>query len=396
MTATAAFNTLPPANAPTITLTHPTASERLAIWRENGAHWRGALSLEAYLVREQHLAEQSLTSNGGITWWALVSEAGPRDSDGENSTAGRGKRLVLAACETFRKRALVGKDGVVHEAVAHGIGSVFTPVRCRGKGYAGRMMGELGERLKTWQAGEGGQNLFSVLYSDIGKEFYAKYGWTPYVEPFAWIPYASNTRPNGFVSHLPTSKPLYKADLAALCTSDEAALKSSLERRSTNSSKTVVALIPDEMTMDWLHAREDFVALELYSHEPLIKGAIVGSKEGHRAWAVWTRMWYTHDPQKPRHENVLYVLRLVVEDGVEDTKETVAALLEAARSEAEKWEMSGVEVWNPRAEVIDAAKLVSKNTGLIEREKESIASLRWNGDAAEEVEWVANEKFGWC
>lgn len=54
----------------------------------------------------------------------------------------------------------------VEEVVAHGIGSVFTPPECRGKGYARIMLTLLGERLKYHNGEAAG---FSALYSDIGK-----------------------------------------------------------------------------------------------------------------------------------------------------------------------------------------------------------------------------------
>lgn len=39
----------------------------------------------------------------------------------------------------------------------------------RGKGYAARMMKELGTKLDTWQQEDGKRADFTVLYSDIGK-----------------------------------------------------------------------------------------------------------------------------------------------------------------------------------------------------------------------------------
>jgi hypothetical protein len=147
---------LPDKRSPTLALLHPTEKEKLAIWTKNGAEWRGALSMEAYLRREKHLGNQEFTKNGGITFWILVDTAAKN-------------RVVLSACETYRKKALVARNGKIEEAVTHGIGSVFCPPECRRRGYAGVMMKMLGQALKTWQAtGEAGC-AFSILYSDIGK-----------------------------------------------------------------------------------------------------------------------------------------------------------------------------------------------------------------------------------
>jgi GNAT superfamily N-acetyltransferase len=146
---------LPDGKSETLALVHPTEEEKLKQFKSNGVFWRGALSMEAYLRREEFLANQEWTKDGGITYWALVDTAAK-------------ERLVLSGCESFRKRALLSIDGKVEDVLCHGIGSVFCPPELRRRGYAARMMKELGEKLKTWQGDEKG-SLFSILYSDIGK-----------------------------------------------------------------------------------------------------------------------------------------------------------------------------------------------------------------------------------
>lgn len=150
---------LPPSDSPTLALVHPTPDEKLATFKINGASWKGSLSLDAYLRREDYLSNQALTRNGGITFWILVDTA-------HTSTP----RIILASCESLRKRALVRRqDGQVEEVVAHGIASVFCNPAFRGKGYAGRMIKELGKALDTWQQEDGRVADFTVLFSDIGR-----------------------------------------------------------------------------------------------------------------------------------------------------------------------------------------------------------------------------------
>lgn len=152
---------LPDSNSPTLALLQPTEEEKIAQLKKNGTSWRGALSLGAYLKREQHLASQRHTRDGGITYWVLVDTA--------EQTNG-GKRTVLCGCETYRKKAIVAKNGEVKDVLCHGIGSVFCPNEHRGRGYAQRMMRDLGKLLRTWQTEEDGEKvLFSILFSDIGK-----------------------------------------------------------------------------------------------------------------------------------------------------------------------------------------------------------------------------------
>ena len=160
---------LPSSTDPSLHLSHPTPAEKEHFWTLNSRIWRGALSMTAYLTRERYLAEQALTRDGGITYWVLV------ESGGDASASQAAPRRILAGCETLRKRGIVARrkgdsteGGRVEDTVAHGVGSVYCPDEYRGRGYAGRMMEELGKVLRTWQAGEKGVG-FSVLFSDIGQ-----------------------------------------------------------------------------------------------------------------------------------------------------------------------------------------------------------------------------------
>jgi hypothetical protein len=79
-------------------------------------------------------------------------------------------------------------------------------------------------------------------------------------------------------------------------------------------SNIAVALVPNIETIQWHHARENFVGMELHGKAPEVKGAIIGSEKGKRIWCLWTRMWYNNDPANAKG-NTLHILRLVVEDG---------------------------------------------------------------------------------
>ena len=150
----------PSSDSPSLALVHPTADEKSATRHLTSDEWRGPLSLSAYFRREEFIHSQPLTRDGGVTFWALV----------DTSTYTSSARRVIASCETYRKRALVTKgNGKVEEVVSHGIGNVFCDPQLRGRGYAARMMKEIGEKLYTWQQDDGIKVDFTVLYSDIGK-----------------------------------------------------------------------------------------------------------------------------------------------------------------------------------------------------------------------------------
>ena len=149
---------LPSSDSPNLALLHPTEQEKVETWKLNGSSWRGTMPLSIYLRREVHLENQAFTKDGGITFWILVDR-----------TLAPNERPILGSCESLRKRALVAKDGKVADVVSHGIGSVFCNPEYRRRGYAQRMMEELGKKLDTWKQEDGRRTDFTVLYSDIGK-----------------------------------------------------------------------------------------------------------------------------------------------------------------------------------------------------------------------------------
>lgn len=199
----------------------------------------------------------------------------------------------------------------------------------------------------------------------------------------------------------PAARPLYAEDLEELCKTDEALMRKRLQSR-PKGSKTAIALLPDIETIQWHHAREDFVGMELHGKTPKVKGAMVGTEQGKRIWCYWTRMWYNANPAETKG-NTLYILRIVVEDG--DSTEhshddAIAALMAMAQQEAEECKMERVEAWNPTPATLSAARKLEPGVEVVDRDSESIASLQWypqhEGRMADKIEWVGNDKYGWC
>ena len=380
---------LPKSDSPDLHLVVATEEENLAQLHANSSEWRGALSLPAYLRREHILVNQTLTRDGGLTAWMLIYA--PSDTP----------RRVLCGCESIKKKALLAKDGKVEDVVAHGVASVFCPPDARGKGYAGRMMLELGNRLKQWQVEEGASCAFSVLFSDIGKEFYKARGWQNF--PSAHIALRAVDTVDGI--DLREVGKVESKDLAGLCAVDEGLIRTRL-RKPHAARKTAVALIPDANTLDWHYAREDFVANELYGPNPTFmasgRGAIVEAAPGSRVWCYWVRVWTNAQEEAP---NTLHIMRLVVEDEsygiftpasgegadkIEDDRlvQAIAKLLAMATVQAHRSGMQEVQIWNPTSTTLAAARLVDADAAKVTREKESIAALNWYGDGSwEDLDW---------
>ncbi len=385
---------LPDKDSSDIYLVVATHEENIAQTTANSSEWKGALpTLDAYHRREAHLANLELTKDGGLTPWMLVYQPD-----------GAAKRQVLCGCESIRKKALVGRNGKVEEVIAHGVCSVFCPPAKRGRGYAGRMMSELGKKLRRWQLDNGKDALFSVLFSDIGKDFYAARGWKPFPSAHVALPAVETV-----ADELPPVRMLCSKDLLELCEVDESAIRRRLAKLKDTES-TAVALVPDNRTLRWHHAREEFVGKELLDKAPEIKGAIVGEPSS-RVFCYWARVWTNPQEDAP---NTLHILRLVIEDESfanfspaspeaaakmkgSSTAKAIAALFTAAQSEAAKWGMKEVLIWNPTSTTLAAAQLLDASVEVQHREKESIASLLWYGEGSgENVDWICNEKYEWC
>ncbi|KAK6499816.1 hypothetical protein TWF481_010174 [Arthrobotrys musiformis] len=403
------FSSSPPdIKNPSLVLRPATIPERHHTWVLNKHSWKGILTDNAYYLREAHIASQDLTRNGGITYWILVDPSTPC-----NPTCPQSPDHILSACEVIRKPCMiVQKNGEVEEVICYGIGSVYTSERHRGKGYAKSMLQRLGHQLKTLPDPSKPEDSlrvgFSVLYSDIGKEFYNRIGWRPHQSSHISFP-----------SKLPTSAPstkaknVLKSDLKALCAADCVHIRRVVTKTPFAPDVEVRCVqFPTVEVMEWHHAREEFIGQYATSKVPTVKGAWApiqqgaeyppkeGSDGSNAVWAVWT-----HDFA----EKKLVVLRLHVPTLTSSNENTVLEAIKqlviAAANEAEAWGFKEIISWNPDDITETAVKSVfGSETGydLVHREMDSIASLMWyDKDGSEEtephgIEWCVNEKFAWC
>jgi GNAT superfamily N-acetyltransferase len=356
--------------------------------------------LKDYLNREAYLTTVPLAKDGGITQWILTVAGLPPD-----------QRPILSSCESLRKHAVVcsGPSGSVVDGTAHGIASVFTDPQFRGRGYASRMMRELGERLRTWQVSEDssaagsetartgspkpipGHSHFSVLYSDIGKSFYAKNGWAPFASSHLAFAPAPSDQENSRVSLIGYH------ELAELCAVDERLLRGTLAQRAGETGKTCVALLPSLDAMLWHMMREDFMTKHIFGRTPAVKGAVFG-EPGKRVWAVWSRGYY--GGLETLEGNTFYILRFVIEDESSPEEylvEGFRSIMQVAQAQAAEWRSQVVQMWNPTPKLQELVKISAVQHEEIHRDSESIASLMWYGDGAtSDLDWVLNEKYGWC
>lgn len=380
---------LPDARSPDLHLSHPTPVECQTVWKLSSLAWTDALSLPQYLEESAYLTTVPLAKDGGMTNWILTDKNLPPD-----------QRPILCSCETFRKRAFISdSDGNLTEKIIHGVASVFCDPVLRLRGYGSRLMRELAENLRSFQA-KTTLSIGSVLYSDIGKKYYADLGWHPF-SINTHIELDPSTAPEG-----PKANQLLSGDLERLCEEDEAMIRKELTSTTTN-RKTRMMLVPDLDHMLWHHKKEEFVCDKLFGKQPEIKGAVVG-QPGNRMWAIWTHRFYG-DPESASSENTLYILRLVIEDQATASTseaeqgnsqvEQMRAILRTAQAEAAEWKLHRVTLWHPTPLVLKLVDRAGIQHRRIERDHEGIASLLWYGEGSgkeDTLEWLGNEMYGWC
>ncbi|KAL6717454.1 hypothetical protein ACLMJK_005369 [Lecanora helva] len=367
---------LPDARSSHLYLTHPTAEEFQHIYSLSYLAWGDSLSLSEYLEESMYLTTVPLAKDGGMSIWMLTDK-----------TKAQGRRPILCSCETFRKRAfIVDADGQLNEGIVHGVASVFCNPDYRGRGYAARLMRELAALLPKWQV-ESAKCIGSVLYSDIGKEYYAKLGWHP-------VP--SNRHIELEPMHItkpPQVSDICEEELEQYCKDDEAMIRRSLTRSWKGRARMM--LLPDVEHMLWNHRKAEFACEKLFGRYPRVKGAVVGEK-GDRIWIIWTHRYYGN-PNQACSDNTLYILRFVMEnlnpnkEQHQTQLENVHAILKAAQSEAAEWKLHCVKCWDPANLLQDLLSQARIEHRQVEREEESIASLLWFGNEICEgnsLEWT--------
>ncbi|KKZ62799.1 hypothetical protein EMCG_02842 [[Emmonsia] crescens] len=384
---------LPDALSPSLHLDHPTNAENNVIWMLTSSEWKDALPADIFLEESQYLMTVPLAKDGVMTQWVLVDKNLPLE-----------QRPLLASCETFRKRSWISdKHGNVTEFITHGVASVYVDPQYRSRGYASRLMKELAEVLPKWQTTRTEKCIASILFSDIGKQFYANLKWLAFPSYHVEFPPSSRAASGG---GSPAATPIFAKDLAKLCKQDEALALKAMATPCPSSEKTRFMIMPDHDHMLWHHAKEEFATNVLFKTQPQVKGAIAG-EPGNRIWAVWTHRFY-ETPSKSTSSNTLYILRLVIENqGDLDSLSSeyrlqvagLRAVVLAAQKEAAEWGLHHVNLWDPSAQVQKLIKRIGIMYQEEDRVEEGICSLLWYGKGTgttDSVEWIGNEKYGWC
>ncbi|KAM5533895.1 hypothetical protein V8D89_012435, partial [Ganoderma adspersum] len=338
------------------------------------------------------------------------------------------------------KRQAGSAPSEIQKVTAYGVASVFTPSRNRGKGYARHMM-----RLLHWvlaprsalpptfpnqwgvapdekmlQSAGVANAQFSVLYSDIGSEFYrssgvdaaSRNGW--YVtgaKGTSWTfdaeadtsspPQPGATTPNHNVKHLTQDEVTVLYDYDADWMEDDLSRPSATgPDASPAKGATRFTFLPHEGVAGFNISRTVQFAPNLQPFLPLSRWGVVilpqsvstladglasVGRRGSEPGAIMGLPFISWTFDTGRKEKTLVVTRLRADE------RTFPILLEETKAVAREEKVRKIEFWYLHPQLRSMAE--AKGWKTADRE-DHLPSVKWYGDESEdELEWIYNEKY---
>ncbi|KAF8322721.1 hypothetical protein DL93DRAFT_1054706 [Clavulina sp. PMI_390] len=381
--------------------------EVLHVRKQTYKAWgKDRMSREQYLQVARELEKTSAATPVNYCTWILV----PRDNPS-------GRTIILSSCETYGRAsfAIRPRDNTTMDVDSYGIASVYTPEKHRKNGYARHMLRLLHYVLAPTNCLPPfpadlygpppvigptrvrlGAALFSVLYSDIGKDFYRSCGPTPQTsgwevrDPWSVIwpvpeDFSVPTPPGFLQIPYDLLKGYLEVDRYKMRCDDFPGFA----RRGTNgpsnwaaigNNRTVhVTVQPDISNMDFLATRW--------------KASLPGGAPRDMPWGVYHSPLTRTTPDtsyavwvpEPHENSTLLITRMRYEN------ETVLeSLLIAAMNQAKALGLKHVEVWN----CLDRSRPVPLGGQWYERQNH-LPAIAWYGlDVPKsDVVWDYNERY---
>ncbi|KAG9314667.1 hypothetical protein JVU11DRAFT_5472 [Chiua virens] len=385
-----------------LTLFRATPAQVLESRKRTWPQWGGLLTKEQFLERDAIMDTMEHAVDSRMITWVLAPRGDPETLD------------FMCSCETYKRHGLVRypRSAEVQEVTCYGVASVFTPPHKRGKGYASHMMRllhrvtagrtseyNLPEFPAEWGAPppevqEAGKGMFSVLYSDVGEEFYKQAG--PGIENSGgWeardpISTIWKFPQKGEVQQFDTNgewRWLKHSDLDTLWKKDVQYIRRKMEQLPvsspeyhTENPKAFATYLPDEGVGSFhifrsMFAADNIISMDIWGVE---KKPANNDQPIYATWSVDVR------PLPP----TLIVTRLCT------TPSEFPDLLRQIQQAARRSGIEKVEIWNIPKDLVTAA---TETGGQTFERKEHLPAIKWYGAGETvEVEWVLNEKFCWC
>ncbi|KAH7105985.1 hypothetical protein BKA62DRAFT_651637 [Auriculariales sp. MPI-PUGE-AT-0066] len=377
-----------------------TSEQVLESRKRTHVQWGRGASLSEYLKRDARLDIHEHARDGRLITWVLAPRNDPSSLD------------FLCACETYRREGFALAPGatIADEVVLFAVASVFTPERHRRKGAARRMMSLLHHVLAplgsipappaSWGGPPPGpfpanhvRGPASVLYSDVGSEFYrlaapggsdGSQGWVvdnprgTVWEVAPCLDEMQNVALDGLTSlSLDAAGELWDCD--SLLLRDN--LANALPNRATD--ETLISYAPRGGVAAFQVLRNVFF-LESRGEPPLSSWGVqlptVGSSED-LVYATWSI-----DVELELRTLIFTRIRCPQSKATEFIR-----ILAAALKVAREYGLSRVEAWNCPEYLLEATGAWPSKT---EDRSDHLPAVAWYGDGR--VRWLNNEKFAWC
>ncbi|KAH6915165.1 hypothetical protein BKA70DRAFT_568086 [Coprinopsis sp. MPI-PUGE-AT-0042] len=354
--------------------------------RRSYPQWGRGMSPEAWAERHERIDKAAVAAEDRLTTWVLAPRDDPETLD------------FMCACKTFRREVFVTRSDSSTVEVGYGIASVFTPPENRGKGYAKHMT-----RLLHWVLAkpdtrpskfpvewgeppvqvEGFMNgSVSVLYSDVGTEFYLACGFLPgshdgwRVAPrAATIWKVSGGSPSQVIQQ---QQCLGIEELEGFWERDSAIIEQEMKDHRHQDSDAAFSFAPRSGLAAFHPLRlQNFI--EDKGPKPTFYGVALQSEE-ELAYASWTFEFSSFTK--------LIITRVRV------PKAKFKELMSAIMDYCEQQEIEEIEAWNLSDELVQEAGSMGATTADLE---DHLPSVKWyTSRPNERVKWVNNEKFCWC
>ncbi|RHZ56877.1 hypothetical protein Glove_396g94 [Diversispora epigaea] len=317
---------------------------------------------------------------------------------------------ILSACGTIKRKALVkdtttittnnsdklrgvdeGGGGNVKEIICYSISSVFTPPNFRNNGYASSMLKLLSDILVKELNAE-----FSFLFSDIGPHFYQRLGWIVDDHKEIRFDVDNNTHISDNVDNVEnldnnikleeTKKIISQNDLGRIIQQDCQLI---YQEFSQLDFPAAFLVLPTKPNFEWHFERSKIYAkiknVEITTFGVELIGKSIDNNNHHLLGFI---LWF-HDFRDQK----LTILRFR-----SNNQKITKLLIEHAKREAQRFNLTQVVVWNPDMKLFSNEKEGGKNKNdgeLIER-KDSLPFLACHYKEPSHFshfKWILLEKY---
>ncbi|CAI4062981.1 hypothetical protein N7582_002267 [Saccharomyces uvarum] len=372
----------------------------------NARVWKGLLTLEQYVEREQVMASSEISQKDksdetiskypksyqwlGQRYFVLKDTSLPYD--GKFSQ-------VVSSCETLNRIGYCihpRSNGKIEPALIVCIGGVFTIENHRGKGYAKSMITKLNEFYDNIRDKSEGalelKNLLINLYSEVG-DYYSPLGYKSMHVPLHRLA-KLNELTEYYCQGVSDANGKYLGfddyeELVEL--HEEQFNKSLMELHKNNPEKFIFTVAPDSDIFKWFQERDLFImkGSGRESQENLSFGFAL-SDNSH---IIWHHNW---------NGNSLIIVKIYIpEESLQRKEAKLKQLLSKAIKETQNHGMHEVEFWDSEIPVKQYPQLFQLLTKLEDDSKVfsdngSLSAVRPpKGYTADEVIWDNNTKFCW-